>query len=56
MDKTTGSHIDHILISKKQKSGIEGVITYREANADRNHYMVMAKYRQKISKIRKKWI
>ncbi|XP_065091578.1 uncharacterized protein LOC135712547 [Ochlerotatus camptorhynchus] len=45
----TESQIDHILIDGRHFSDIFDVRTYRGANIDSNHYVLMVKVRQKCS-------
>lgn len=45
----TKSQIDHILIDKRHKSCIKQVRTFRGANGDTDHYLVMANLKTKLS-------
>jgi exonuclease III len=47
---TEGNQIDHMLISKKWKRIIQDVRTYRGANVDSDHLLVVAKIRMKVVK------
>ncbi|XP_068912075.1 craniofacial development protein 2-like [Tenebrio molitor] len=47
---TEGNQIDHMLISKKWKRIIQDVRTYRGANVDSDHLLVVAKMRMKVVK------
>jgi endonuclease/exonuclease/phosphatase family metal-dependent hydrolase len=47
---TEGNQIDHMLISKKWKRIIQDVRTYRGANVDSDHLLVVAKMRAKVVK------
>jgi hypothetical protein len=47
-DGTTNNQTDHILIDVRHK--IDGVRTYRGANAGLNHYLVITRIRAKISR------
>lgn len=58
-DRKTYTQIDHVLISKRKRTDLTDVRTYRGANADTDHFLVVAKIRQKIKRnikrIPKKW-
>jgi hypothetical protein len=41
---------DHILVNKRWKSAIQDVRTYHGPNCDSDHWMIMAKMKQRISK------
>lgn len=45
---TDGNQIDHILIAKKWERIINDTRSYRGANADSDHYLVMTKIKMKI--------
>lgn len=47
---TQGNQIDHVLISKKWECVIQDVRSYRGANADSDHLLVIAKMKIKILK------
>jgi endonuclease/exonuclease/phosphatase family metal-dependent hydrolase len=47
-DKKTMNKIDHILVNKRRKSAIQDVRTYQGANCDTDHWMVVAKIKQRI--------
>ncbi|KAH0817300.1 hypothetical protein GEV33_005491 [Tenebrio molitor] len=47
---TEGNQIDHMLISKKWKRIIQNARTYRGANVDSDHLLVVAKMRMKVVK------
>lgn len=59
--RTTGNQIDHILIAKKWERIAHDVRSFRGANADTDHFLVMAKIKLKIIKgnnkrnVRRKW-
>lgn len=56
-----GNQIDHILVNKRREKIITDVRTYRGANADTDHYLVISDMKQKVigskkqSKLRFKW-
>jgi hypothetical protein len=45
----THNQIDHVLIDKRQHSNILDVRSFRGADFDTNHYLVVAKLRERIS-------
>jgi len=49
-DGKTMSQIDHILIDKRYKSCISQVRTFRGADGDTDHYLVMANLKTKLSR------
>lgn len=49
----TYNQIDHILIDSRHKSDILDVRSYRGANIDSDHFLVLAEVRARISNIRK---
>lgn len=61
-DGVTSNQIDHILLSARHRSNLMSVRTYRGANVDSDHYLVIARIRARISNARnrrsqrpKKW-
>jgi GH43 family beta-xylosidase len=48
-DGVTHNQIDHILIDKRQHSNVLDVRSFRGADCDTDHYLVVAKPRQRIS-------
>ena len=51
-DGITTNQIDHILMSSRHISGLQDVRTYRGANIDSDHYLVLAKVKARISTVR----
>jgi hypothetical protein len=47
-DGVTHNQIDHVLIDKRRHSNILDVRTFREADCDTDHYLVVAKLRERI--------
>jgi len=45
----TKNQIDHVMISKKHMSCISNVRSYRSADADTDHYLIIAHFRIKLS-------
>ena len=48
-DNVTKNQIDHFLVDSRHASTILGVRTYRGAECDTDHYLVVAKYFQRLS-------
>lgn len=49
-DNKATTQIDHILINRRKQTSIKDVRTYRGACADSDHFLVIAKIKQKIKK------
>jgi hypothetical protein len=47
-DGNTHNHIDHILIDRRRHSSVLDVRLFKEADCDMEHYLVVAKVREKI--------
>ena len=43
------NRIDHILKDRRRHSSILNVISFRGANCDTNHYMAVAKFRERVA-------
>lgn len=52
-DGKTKNQIDHIIIDKRHASDVMDIRSYRGADCDTDHYLVVMKYRQRISMTRK---
>ena len=52
--KTTGNQIDHVLISKKRENMMHDVRSYRGANVDSDHMLIIAKMTLRKIDIKKK--
>jgi len=48
-DRKTHNHIDHILIDGKWQSNILDVRSFRGADCDTDHYLVVAKVRERLA-------
>ena len=48
-DGKTHSEIDHILIDRRQQSSILDVCSFRGADCDTDHYLVVAKVRERLA-------
>jgi endonuclease/exonuclease/phosphatase family metal-dependent hydrolase len=45
----THNQIDHVLIDKRRHSNILDVLSFRRADCDTDHYLLVAKLRERIS-------
>jgi len=52
-NRVVKNQIDHIMIHNKQKGCIQNVRSYRGADADSDHYLVIARFRLRLSEKRK---
>jgi hypothetical protein len=48
-DGKTHNHIDHILVDRQRHSSVLDVRSYRAADCDTDHYLVVAKIRQRLA-------
>jgi endonuclease/exonuclease/phosphatase family metal-dependent hydrolase len=48
-DGKTHNHIDHILIDRRRHSSILNVKSFRGADCDSDHYLVVAKVRERLA-------
>jgi exonuclease III len=48
-DRKTHNQIDHILVDRKRRSNILDVRSYRAADCDTDHYLVVAKVRERLA-------
>ena len=48
-DGKTHNQIDHILIDRRRHSNILDVRSFREADCDTDHYLVVAKLRERLA-------
>jgi hypothetical protein len=48
-DGKTHNQIDHILVDRRRHSNIPDVRSYRAADCDTDHYLVMAKVRERLT-------
>ncbi|KAK4883914.1 hypothetical protein RN001_000185 [Aquatica leii] len=53
-NSTQGNQIDHVLVAKKNATSIRDVRTFRGASADTDHFLVIAKIKQKFNEQRTK--
>ena len=52
-DGQTYNQIDHLLIDARHVSNVMDIRTFREANIDSDHYLLISKIRSQISNARK---
>jgi len=48
-DGKTHNQVDHIMMDRRQHSSILDVIFFRGANCDTNHYLVVAKFTERLA-------
>jgi hypothetical protein len=48
-DRRTHNQIDHILIDRRRHSSIPDVQSFRAADCNTNHYVVVAKVRERLA-------
>src|SRR5215468_5550069 len=53
-DGKTHNHINHVLIDRRRHSSIVDVRSFRGADCDTDHYLVVAKVRESLA-VRKQW-
>jgi hypothetical protein len=48
-DRKTNNKIDHVFIDKRQHTDTDEVRSFRLADRDTDHYLVVAKFRKRLS-------